>query len=91
MLVPSQPACEVGEWKGEKEKEEKSGAARLVLKELGKTAPGKEAGAGCCFCVCPQELGDAQLVGQPSLPPLGVPRSQGSFKALGIQHRGGLG
>lgn len=57
MLVPSQPACEMREGKGEKEKQEKSGAARLVLKELGKTAAGKEAGAGCCSCVCPQELG----------------------------------
>lgn len=57
MLVPSQPACEVGEGKGEKEKQEKAGAARLVLKELGKTAAGKKAGVGCCFCICPQELG----------------------------------
>lgn len=57
MLVPSQPPWEVGEGQGEKEKHEKLGAARLVLKELGKTAPGKEAGAGCGFCVCPQGLG----------------------------------
>lgn len=93
MLVPSQPPCEVGEGQGEKEKQEKSGAARLVLKKLGKTAPGKEAGVGCGFCVCPRELGWCTAGGQPSLPPLGAPCSQGSFKALGIQcrGRGGLG
>jgi len=57
MLVPSQSPCEAGEGQGEKEKQEKSGAARLVLKELGKTAPGKEAAVGCGFCICPRELG----------------------------------
>lgn len=45
-----------------KEKPEKSGAARLVLKELGETAWGKWSGAGCGFCVCPQTWCDAQLV-----------------------------
>lgn len=61
MLVPSQPLCEVGEGQGEKEKQEKFGAARLVLRELGKTAPGRKAAVGCGFCICPRSWGGVRL------------------------------